>query len=340
VGSLSRLNGVWASLSDVTGSGFRHFAALGLALLGTVPTPAIAQGVPDVDVSCKRLEPEQADEFLARVRLVLRAARPDALPLGVKAECSEDEAWILWKADAASERLSVEASPNLVEGFLDAVEERLSKGSEPASKPDDAAAAPGETKRSALELPPFERVRPRPESNGGVRGGAARNTRPSVGGLGFGLVGERWPAPVEIGIGPRVEVAVGSGAFALVLCETLRLGVGADFNTLAFDTQGGVSWGAPFAPDYSVGLLLLGGAEWFSVFGGSGPNSLQTESTGTLMLGGRVANRTGGVALWAGLDALYRFEDLGFDQPFDAELARFTVLGSLGVLLLVDSGSR
>ena len=97
-----------------------------------------------------------------------------------------------------------------------------------------------------------------------------RDPPASVGGLGFALVGEYWSEPVDFGLGPRVEVGVGSGALALVLCETLRFGMGSDVDTLTFDTQGGLAWGAPFQPAHRFGLLLLGGLEWFTEFGGDG----------------------------------------------------------------------
>lgn len=144
------------------------------------------------------------------------------------------------------------------------------------------------------------------------------------------MVGEYWSEPVDFGLGPRVEVGVGSGALALVLCETLRFGMGKDVDTLVFDTQGGLAWGAPFQPAHQFGLLLLGGMEWFTEFGGDG---LQTESTATVTVGGRISQRSGGVAFWVGADGIYRFADL------NAGPHRFTPMLSLGMLLLVDSGS-
>jgi hypothetical protein len=320
----------------VKGRNFRHIAAIPLALSGSAPGTALA-ALPDVTVECSRLGPDQRDEFLARVRLLLRTAEPEALPARIHAECTEVAAAIVWE-HGELERLPVEQGPNLVEALIDAVEERLSRT---RAKPEPEPADPAVTRpRTTLELPPLEQVRPKPESDERTTPRSARTGPPSVGGLGFGLVIEHWQGPVSFGLGPRVEVGVGSGAFALMLCETLRLGLGDTSNALAFDTQGGIAWGAPFAPDHRVGLLLLGGAEWFSVFGGAGPNSQQTESTATVMLGGRVAQRLGSVGLWVGLDGLYRFSDLSFGQPIAVDLAPFTVFGSIGVTLLVDSGTR
>jgi hypothetical protein len=284
---------------------------------------------PDVSVECDRLGPGEDDEFQARLRLLLRTADPNELPAELHAECSARASWILWKGKE-TERLKVEEGPNLVEALLDTVEERLGRrpereGPPPSVEEKTPAAGPD----SPLELPPLDQpLRPRPESDESASSGSARTPPASVGGLGFAVVGEYWSEPVDFGLGPRVEVGVGSGALALVLCETLRFGMGSDVDTLIFDTQGGFAWGAPFQPEYRFGLLALGGMEWFTEFGGDG---LQTESTATLMIGGRLSQRSGGVAFWAGIDGIYRFSEL------NAGPNRFAPLLSVGLLLLVDS---
>jgi hypothetical protein len=296
-----------------------------------VSAPGIAAaGFPDVSVECARLSPGQDDEFLARLRLLLRTADPEELPEKLHAECSARAAWIVWEGEQ-TERLKVEEGRNLVEALLDTVEERLSRRREKEEAPEPT---PEEKPRSnppasPLELPPLDRpLRPRPESDDSAGSSSTRTPPASVGGLGFAVVGEYWSEPVDFGLGPRVEVGVGSGALALVLCETLRFGMGSDVDTLTFDTQGGLAWGAPFQPAHRFGLLVLGGMEWFTEFGGDG---LQTESTATLMVGGRVSQRSGGVAFWAGVDGIYRFAEL------NAGPRRFTPLLSVGLLLLVDS---
>jgi hypothetical protein len=251
---------------------------------------------------------------------------PEAAPPNGSARA----AWIVWEGEQ-TERLKVEEGPNLVEALLDTVEEQLARQSE---RPEPADPAAEDKPRSPppaspLELPPLDRpLRPRPESDDSASSVSARTPPASVGGLGFAVVGEYWSDPVDFGLGPRVEVGVGSGALALVLCETLRFGMGSDVDTLTFDTQGGLSWGAPFQPAHRFGLLVLAGMEWFTEFGGDG---LQTESTPTLMVGGRVSQRSGGVAFWAGIDGIYRFSEL------NAGPLRFTPLLSVGLLLLVDS---
>jgi hypothetical protein len=314
----------------VFGCKFRYFAAAFAGVL-FVSAPRTAAAVfPDVSVECERLSPGQDDEFLARLRLLLRTADPEALPEKLQAECSARAAWIVWEGEQ-TERLKVEEGPNLVEALLDTVEEQLARQSE---RPEPADPAAEDKPRSPppaspLELPPLDRpLRPRPESDDSASSVSARTPPASVGGLGFAVVGEYWSEPVDFGLGPRVEVGVGSGALALVLCETLRFGMGSDVDTLTFDTQGGLSWGAPFQPAHRFGLLVLAGMEWFTEFGGDG---LQTESTPTLMVGGRVSQRSGGVAFWAGIDGIYRFSEL------NAGPLRFTPLLSVGLLLLVDS---
>jgi hypothetical protein len=314
----------------VIGRKFRYFAAAVLGGAFVVSAPGTAAAFPDVSVECSRLSPGEDDEFLARLRLILRTADPKALPEKLHAECSARGAWIVWEGEQ-TERLKVEEGPNLVEALLDAVEERLSRQRE-RPEPHEAADAeekPHPEKQSPLELPPLEPLRPRPESDESAASPSDRNPPASVGGLGFAVVGEYWSEPVDFGLGPRVEVGVGSGALALVLCETLRFGIGNDVDTLTFDTQGGLALGAPFQPSHRFGVLVLGGMEWFTEFGGDG---LQTESTATLMVGGRVSQRSGGVAFWAGVDGIYRFAEL------NAGPSRFSPMLSLGLLLLVDSG--
>lgn len=138
VGSFSRLRGLWASLWRVIGGNFRHFAAVASVLLGSAPAAAAA--FPDVSVECSRLGAGQDDEFLARLRLLLKTADPEALPAKLHAECSTRGAWIVWEGKQ-TERLKVEEGPNLVEALLDAVEERLARQREKPEAPETPAAS-------------------------------------------------------------------------------------------------------------------------------------------------------------------------------------------------------
>ena len=162
-----------------------------------------------------------------------------------------------------------------------------------------------------------------------------------MGGLDLGVTFEPLPAPLGAAIGPRLQVGVGSGAFAVVLGETLRLDTAAPFNALVFDVQGGVSLGAPYAPDYRVGAVLLAGWEWLSAFGeGAGPDGLQTDSSPTLSLGLRTSLRLGAYSPWLGIDAIYRIDPPSLGAPFAAHTERFSVLGTIGIVLLVESSRR
>jgi hypothetical protein len=310
-----------------------------LALLGAA-SPASAS---EVKFQCERLSPAQAEELAARMRILLHAADPEKAPRTVTLVCEPGGSHLDWQGPP-NERVPVDDQAGLVEGALDALESRLAqtraaRESEPPPKSAPPAGGPPATKPSPLELPPGLGGVESPHDAAAKPRPASRS--PAVGGLDLGVSFEPLPQPLGLAIGPRLHVGVGTGALAIVLGETLRLETGAPFNALLFDVQGGVSLGAPYAPDYRVGAVLLAGWEWLSAFGeGAGPDGLQTDSSPTLCLGLRTSLRLGAYSPWLGVDAIYRIDPPSLGAPFAAHTERVSVLGSIGLLLLVESSRR
>jgi hypothetical protein len=123
------------------------------------------------------------------------------------------------------------------------------------------------------------------------------------GGVVVSTLGEWWGGR-SMGIGPRFEVGVRfAKQLAFVLAEGTRFGVGASSETLVFDLQGGLAFGAPYANQGGVGLVLLGGAERVNATTGNG-GWLAWRATASLGL--RISGAVGSVDLWAGPEVVLR----------------------------------
>jgi len=296
--------------------------------------PAAAQST-SIELACTRLTPAQSDELVARARLLLGASTR-ATPRALVVECDGTSAVLRWRNDE-DEKIPIDEEAGLLEGALDAIERRLAEEELPHTLDSallDQTRPPRRPEPSRLEVPTFDPPRRRRRLPPAVE----VRRRPGVGGLGLALVLASAPDPLELTYGPRLDIAAGSGSWALVLSEGFQLGAGPSFNTLIFDLRAGVAYGAPFVSAMHFGAALLGGYEWLSAYGESdGPNSLQTASSPTLTFGLRGAQQAGKTALWCGIEGIYRFEPEAIGAPFDVSLARTSLAFSAGVLLLVDA---
>jgi hypothetical protein len=296
--------------------------------------PALAQST-RIELACARLTPAQSDELIARARLLLGASTR-ATPRSLSVECDAGAALLRWRNDA-DEKIPIDEEGGLLEGALDAIERRLAEEELPHTLDSvllDEMRPPPRPEPSRLEVPTFDPPRRRRR----LPPAFEVRRRPGVGGLGLGLVIAGAPEPLAVTYGPRLDIAAGSGSWALVLSESFHVGAGASFNTLIFDLRAGVAYGAPFVGSMRFGAVLLGGYEWLSAYGESdGPNSLQTASTPTLGLGLRAAETVGKTAFWGGVDGTYRFDPERIGAPFDVSLDRGSVAFSAGVVLLVDA---
>lgn len=274
---------------------------------------ATRAGAVSIEIDCDRLSDKSAEELSARARLTVRAAKK--LPKSLLFACDVDHAELVWNGPPL-ELIRVKNEGNLLELFLDALELRT-RGALKPKKSRVPKPTPG-------EVPTWERDAP-----------AAPKPTPSLpnGGFGVGVVneftGKEATTPL---LGPRLDVALGKNPFALTLGESARFGKARGrFDTFLFDLNAGVAWGAPFNRGYPVGAVMGVGVEWFSV------NS-STQSSGTANLGLRGAITLAPFALWLGVDGHTRFSPQYVGEEVDIGLPRYSVLASIGVVLLVEGG--
>jgi len=284
----------------------RAAAFLGLLLI----TPrAWAVGI---EVDCERLSDKDAEELSARARLTVREAKK--LPKSMLFACDVDHAEVVWNGPPL-ELIRVKNEGNLLEGFLDALELRT-RGHVKPKRSRVPTPTPGETPTWELEQP----APPRPT--------------PAVpnGGFGVGVATELTKKNMTPMTGPRLDVALGKNPFALTLSESARFGKARDqFDTFLFDIGAGGAWGAPYNAGYPVGAALGLGLEWFSL------NS-STQSSGTANLGLRGAVTLSPFSLWLGVDGRMRFSPQYIGEQVDIQLPRYTLMFSVGVVLLVEGG--
>jgi hypothetical protein len=231
------------------------------------------------------------------------------------------------------ERLAVDVGAGLIEGALDAIEERLATTE--SSEVARSASSDGAPSQSAPQAAPPVEVFGRRDTI--VEPTEPPRKRQRSGGLGMGGYLESLPSPAGFGLGPRLDVGVGVGPLVGLVSESMRFGVGGPFSMLMFDVGLGAGWGAPYTPDQTVGVLVMGGMEWVSAYqSGGGPTGSQTASSGFVSVGLRTATQVQAAAVWFGLDGRYRFEPPLLGAPFDVALPRIGFALSAGVMLLAD----
>jgi len=293
------------------------FLAAAVALTATLPAFAT-----EVAVRCKRLTPEQSDELIARIRLSIHSAERESQPERVSVECSANTTQVLWEVPP-TELLEVDEATGLVEGVLDAVERRLAS----SAPPREARPPPPPTPAEQPDLTRPQRPPPVPPSE---------RRKHRAGGLGMGGALEPMPESGQWSIGPRLDIGVGIGPGVALATEGFRLAVGGEHSAFIFDVAIGGGWGAPFDPDRIFGVAALMGIEYFSATrADSGPNT-QTLATASFTLGPRTALPVGPGVVWLGIDGRYRANPPELGEPFNVGLARFTVIVSLGAMLLAD----
>jgi hypothetical protein len=256
-----------------------------------------------VDIRCPKLAESSKSELEARAQLLLSSAKMSAVSIAI--DCESDRMWLVW---FDGRRLQIDTSSGVVEGSLDAIEDFLTMIRRPhpgrpvAEHLQDPEASPAPAP-SPSEIPPIAATPVKSSDRVESSQNVAATQSSLEGGVVVSTLGEWWGGG-SVGIGPRFEVGVRfAKQLAFVLAEGTRFGVGASSDTLAFDLQGGLSYGAPYANPSGVGLVVLGGAERVNATTGNG-GWLAWRATASLGL--RVSGAVGSVDLWAGPEIILR----------------------------------
>jgi hypothetical protein len=304
-----------------------------------VVTPA---GAASIDVRCPKLAESSKSELEARGQLLLSSARMSSASLGI--ECEPGKMWLVW---VDGSRLQIDTSSGVVEGTLDAIEDRILMGRYPREQiaPAPPPAAPDrrpvadeefrklsdlsdESRTKASSVAPTSPDVPKAPLRTGLEGGVAVST-----------ITELWDG--SVGVGPRLEVGVRvGGQFALVLAEGARFGLGStSAQTLAFDMQWGVAYGAPYASRSGLGVVLLGGVERVAAtaVGVTSSGWFAWSATGSLGVRGSFA--LGPVSVWVGPEAILRSVAIETADPTISRIPRLSGMLSLGCHFPAFNGS-
>jgi hypothetical protein len=316
----------------------RAGSALAFALLSLASAPAWGA---TVNIQCPRLTDPAKGELEARARLFLTSADMENAAIGV--ECDAANAWLVWTDGSKS---PIDARTNIVEGTLDAIEDRIAKSkrgaaagsgsgsgeggtvSEGASK----SGAPGDTgsKRPA-DVPPEEpKLQAQPVDRG----------IDLEGGVGLALLSEFWSGGAKGAIGPRLDVGVGIGRkFAVVISEGARFGLG-DGSVMLFDLQAGIAYGAPYQVRTGFGVMALVGAERLSSAAKQSSSNYGGIWTwaATASLGGRGSVALGPVDAWIGIDGFLRSQTLTTGDPSAVSIPELAAVFSVGFFLPAFAG--
>jgi len=296
--------------------------------------------------ACPRLSTRDKEELGARVQLLLRALAE--APQRVVLACDRKAAWLEWDGPPLQE-FEVDTRAGLVEGALDAIEDRVRAGSAPISRGSGEAGSFGEgglagyargsetrgagsgtgsqsepvAVKGSEAPPPVDQVERAPTRS------SAR-----LGGAGLGLVIEPMPSEI-LAMGPRLDVGVGVGPVSIVVNEGVRLGGSDEHNFMIMDLSAGVGYGAPFDPGKILGVLGTVGIEWATGYPSGSSGSSHVSASGTLTLGVRGAGRIAGAAFWVGVDGRWRAAATPLG-PYSLELPQVAGMFSVGGALLVD----
>lgn len=289
-------------------------------------------GATELFSECPLLSDEEVQELDARLQLLMRA-HADEAPTRVVVRCAGDALRVSVEGERTMDE-NVDASAGRVDGVLDAVERVLARraavtSDSTATEPTlstEAASSGAELAPKATDSTQPKRLEPLPP----------REHR-DAGGVGLGLTTEYAFPPIGTLLGPRLDLAVGRGPYAVSLAETLRFSSARGRQLLDFDVMAGFGFGAPYVGTHDFGAHLGVGVEWLSA--GIDRRRL-TDSSPIAQLSVLTAWPLGWVTLWASIDVRARFQTLSLDDPIDAKLPRFTPLLSIGGLVLADVGSR
>jgi hypothetical protein len=289
-----------------------------------------------VDIRCPRLSDAAKGELEARARLFLTSADMESATIAV--ECDATSAWLIW-TDAS--KTPIDVRTNIVEGTLDAIEERIARakragssggsasGESSATGPEGAAAS----KAPSAEIPPDE-VPPRGEP-------FERSSGIDLeGGVGLALLTEFWSGAYTAGMGPRLDVGVGLGRkLSVVISEGARFAVGpGSGQMMTFDLQVGLAYGAPYQTRTGLGVMMLFGAERLAASRDiSGTQGVWTWAA-TASLGARASRATGPLDAWIGVDGMLRSDTIETGQPKPASVPTLSAILSIGCFLPAFSG--
>jgi hypothetical protein len=250
---------------------------------------------------------------------------PELVPIVVA--CDADHAWL--EVRSQLEKPAIDERSGLVEGALVAID-NLSKVSPPAPS---ASTAPARPPVPATPTP-TQTATPTAPENAPPTAPAIAPAHPAPGGIGLGAASEAWPNAGDVGLGPKLDVALPlHGAFALVASEGVRFGVAPDQgpSTSLVDVGAGLAWGAPYAPRRVIGFAALVGVERF----GASPSSEKLRSadawTGFGSLGVRAATRAGPFEVCVGIDAVARAASLETPDPVRASVPRVGAVLSIEI---------
>jgi hypothetical protein len=323
------------------------FFRLGYGFCALQATIALASG--HVDLSrCARLSTDERSELLARSELLLLNVPAAQRPESVVLECTDSTS--RWQGtDPGWNSLLIDEGAGLVEGALDALHAQLSsrRGPSNASARPEANDAPTE---NAPRSPGRSNVDGAPEVAApvfdidGSQAPTARRVaaRGSIGGIGLGVTTERWADFGRFAVGPRLDIGVGRGQFALRLYESTLLShvaatsVSSDYRLLLFDLGGSANWGAPFVSGAPLGAHAGLAFDWFSAGGEPNAPRVATRASPVVRLGVAAAAPLEGVSLWLGLDGAYRFANTTLRAPIARGLPAATISASLGGLVLAN----
>jgi len=286
-----------------------------------------------VDIRCPRLVDPARGELEARARLFLTSADMESATIGL--ECDATNAWLVWTDGT---KTLIDPRTNLVEGTLDAIEDRIarSKRARPAGSSGGegpgAPGAPGGADETSTPKPPTAADTPPEEPL--LRAPQSPIERPGIdleGGVGLAILSEFWSGAYSAGVGPRLDVGVGVGRkLAIVISEGARFAVGAGSGQMiAFDLQAGVAYGAPYQIRNGLGVVALVGAERLAA---SGSGGLWVWSA-TASLGARASIATGPLDAWFGVDGMLRSDTIETGTPKSSAVPLLSAILSVGCFL-------
>jgi len=297
-----------------------------------------------VDIRCSRLSDAARGELEARARLFLTSADMENATIAV--ECDATSAWLIW---IDGSKTTIDARTNLVEGTLDAIEDRIAKAKRAAppssattsaDQPAGGAAGGGEgagsSKGRSSETPPEETLSRTSETPSERSSGIDLE-----GGVGLALLTEIWSGAYEAGVGPRLDVGVGLGRkLSIVISEGARFAVGSGSGQMmTFDLQAGLAYGAPYQVRTGLGVMMLFGAERIAASRDIGGYQGLWTWAATASLGVRGSVATGPLDAWIGIDGMLRSDTIETGAPKSATVPTLSAIFSIGCFLPAFAGA-
>jgi hypothetical protein len=304
-------------------------SSLVFALLTSSAPPVWAA---TVDIQCPRLVDPARGELEARARLFLTSADMETATIGL--ECDANNAWLIWTDGS---KTLIDPRTNLVEGTLDAIEDRIARAKRASSRAAGSSGGEGPVgaEESSPTKPPTSADTPPEEPS--LRAPLAPPERSGIdleGGVGLALLSEFWSGAYAAGVGPRLDVGVGVGRkLAIVISEGARFAVGSGSSgqMMAFDLQAGLGYGAPYQIRSGFGAVAFVGAERLAA------GALWVWSA-TASLGARASIATGPLDAWFGVDAMLRSDTIETGQPRAATVPHLSAVLSIGCFLPAFAG--